>query len=941
MSRPLALLLLALGLVLLAWLAWPTDHAGRDLAGDEARGGSGDGDLLSGEGAPASPRQDPTLAAHGERPAEEPAYVVPDGARPITLRGRVLDARARPVAGAVVTGHGAAGLGSSSRTDAAGAYELPWHSVLRGTTIRVRARSSGGTVGSADVWVWPSVTGPWPVETITLGAALGLTVRVVRGDVPVADAVVRAYVWLSGQEHHDRGLVATVRAGPAGVAQLDGLVADNYLLEASDAQGRRGTASRYLHEAAPAPVTIPLQDDHPVSVRLVDAKDLLPLPGIVVELQSYENFHGTHGFVAYAPPEGVPPTDAEGHVLLRGLGGIDGLLVTARPPGYSVASQQVAVGPTPDEILLRLERLAGMRWSVVPGERPVPPPGSGVKLWPLEPAERARVGSLRAVMEGSMLVCPTRVHGVSAAFAEAPDGSRALVSFDTDEEIAFGPPRTVTVRLATAAGAPIPGFLVTLRTAGTYPYAASTDADGRVRFADLPAATWEVLSVNGALGASPADTRTGDAHVDITFGPEQRIELEVRVAGEARLPPGLTVTTGAYVLARRDDPARGVVELLVCPRPGQAHDAQGAQSLEVAATGLIAGELQILDSADDRVRCRVDLRRTRTLTVRVTGGDATDVRLQRFDLERGRWQMTALDLEPSFGALMAPVDRQVEGVTAGRYRALALSSGAVSSPVDVGEDAAPPPLVFDLSAQGSVLVHVEVPDGFEASDVRVDRRVEGHEDSDWRPDPTTDRMVAVPGDRRVTFQPVGTLLAPHPTRGTVTVVRAGGEVRLELVARPQIAFRLEGVIDEDGIVVWIRPAGGGDVEAHSIETQRDTYRCPLPSGGVEELWVQVQGGVPIHRRGPLAPGAQVDLGVLRPLTGGTVIVLVPAGRSGSGAWAVHQGTPPYELDARIGDDGRAVLTGFGPGRFALFLEGSEEEHRLESDGASTTTLDLR
>jgi RNA polymerase sigma-70 factor (ECF subfamily) len=535
-----------------------------------------------------------------------------------------------------------------------------------------------------------------------------------------------------------------------------------------------------------------------------------------------------------------------------------------------------------------------IRWRVVGGEVPIPPPGSVLAVERDRGAMSLPAGMTGVRVDGDDLVAEGVGRGTVQGYAVAPDGARAkLFAKDGDArgaDTSFLRERSIEVTLVEPNGSPAVGVALQLRNQGNNVIRSGvqTDAGGRAVFAGLSP---DAGLLDVVIGASPymnrwlgtLNTKPGDVHVTWTVPAARDVTLRVSVDGERRIPPKCGVSTSeASVDDRQDDDARGDIRLRLRPdRDGaEIRAAIGAEGRTSAFFTVPAGhDPATVDVAIPRGVTFVGhilppgdlLVRVNPLQPPRTGPSVVFER--RYDRD-GTWNR----------CMFSPPTRAQEGtppgadgmfrfgpLPLGAYRLRDAATGATSAVAELVEDGAESSVcVLDLSRAGLVRGSVEI-DGGDLRDARV--IVEGV------PDPVSGdakrRTVVVsgkgnfeawiPGDRAVRVRAEHPFLRPDPSRGFVDVVRPTDDVVLALVPGPTLAFRLPGTPTPDHgpspHVLFFRgePFGEPATKRDALPVD-DALRVGGFEPGTWTLVIDANASAPKTLRGVVLGEGDTDLG---------------------------------------------------------------------------------
>lgn len=942
-------------------------------------------------------------AADSGTPAEAPAP--PSGAerevaqpraaelRSVQIRGRTVDERRFPIAGAaVVLVSDGATLGGGAATGADGRFELATTladgASLRGVLLRAAAADGRVALETLRDLLGSEID----VGTLVLAAGAVLRVRAVAGEAPVPGA--RIAVELPPYRAATAAVALADAAGTAAFAHLPAGVA--YLV--ASAPGAAGVRQVLLPDEGD--VAVELRPTRVFEVAVVDAADGAPVAGArlcvreLLALPAGDDPKDTMiGEVNLWRPVPLLETasDAAGRARLAGLPagarlGLevshDGYAAIPGPPPHSPVMLKDSAGVVTVE--LRRLQFRTVRFPVAAGEVPAPAAGTVVQL---RGAARSRYGrdagpSAGAMGQGEVVV--EGLDGSGAFLAVAPDGSLARLwvkeGATAGAPTSFMKPRAIDVRVRNADGHPAPGARVSALDQGNNEVGAivATDADGRARIEGLyPQLVSLWVAPPGARGIgserASVDLETGDGALEITLERQATFRMRVRIDGEPRLPADFRVGSGRLSSRVLEEvPERG--ELRVGLDIGSE---QEGEELRVFIRGRdsLAGSalvVPVLGGADPVVEIDLESPGRLWVDVRRPAGTPVELALEQWDGEAGAFARAFI---PGAGQSMSVPNGvgnefRIGGLKAGRYRAVETRSGTVSAAADVVAGAEPAHLVLALQAPQYVRGRVEVPAGTALDAVRV--LVEGGAAPRRSPmawldggappegafvDGSGKFEVPIPGDRPVVvrawhpwLQPAaegGSLATTDGRDGVVLRLAPGQELRLPAPALAAIPH-LEGV----RVAAWRTGSSGGERWLRGV-LENGVIRCGGLEPGQWSLWVDPQ-----RVFAPLALGdVEVPAGVLElPAavfpSGASLRVRILAG-AGAAAPRIYvsaesEGDPRYFRDVNSSGEAEVIVRGLGRDRFRVRAGrigggGRQLEESVECDGVAdvVVTLDLR
>lgn len=608
------------------------------------------------------------------------------------LRGRVVDQRRMPVAGALVTATTDDGRSSRGHSDADGAFVL---------ALALDAGSEGRGEVAATESGRCGIVGFWAAErspqhdagTIVLEPTGGLRVLVRRGGAPEPGAlvVVRRARYFAGVRWQDT-------TDGSGSVTLDGVAPGRICVATMATDGACAVQLADVVAGRSVPVAIDLAERVPVQASVRAAVDDAPIAG--AELLAWLHLPLEGGMVAQVPLHelvALPRTDAAGQAALRGFLRNQSVQVGAKHPDW----QDVPVwAPAPGidlavpapRVELRLEPLAAPAWRLVAGEIAPPAEGTGFTI-----GTRPDHVLARAVLRQGLLRLERVEPFGMAVQAWGPDCCAALRWPRAGErqpvDAPLRRPRRLTVELRDPTGAPIAGVPVRLQTATPTPTAA-TDRAGRVRFEHLEP------GVVVALLASPAaqqefgraDLTRGDGRVTAQLGVARAVRARVLVDGHPGLPGMLQLCSpNGHVDDVVEDPAAGTLTCSYRPHRADAPAelrlyGSWRQSIGVAVLPEGTGPAEVEFRIDGHGAATIDLvppadGRCQLLVERVTGPEPHQF-------------ATWTHLQPGLGNALP----RLTNLRPGTFRLRDGLSGVAGPLVEVTADGADAVLRLDLAA---------------------------------------------------------------------------------------------------------------------------------------------------------------------------------------------------------------------------------------------------
>jgi len=834
--------------------------------------------------------------------------------------------------------------------------------------------------------------------TLVLGPAHPLEVLVRAGEAPVAGARVRVDSGI------DRLACGVARTGDDGTARF--LLPDGIAVACAELPPLAGRASTTLPTGVPASTVIDLAPTYSLDVRVVETESGLPVEGATIQVLEQArpgSFWGRSPYLSQGAPgvrvfdAAVTPTDASGRTRIDGLPRDAMLAVTARKRNYTSTRDRLGLYPavvevrdTDSEVLLELAPMSRrtIRIPVVPGELPVPPDGTPLRIvevpgWcprAIDMPQQARIEENSVVIEGA----PWHDWG---AYAVTPEGAIAHVGAKEGEEVgeetSFRQPRSIEATVRDEGGDPVQGARISAQNQGNNLIASGgeTDENGYAKLDGLYGNLTEV-SVSTPSGLyrqhmATVDLATGNASLEVVLPAVKRIPLQFFIDGTPRLPAEFHVwrqESRARVV--EEDPDAGICEVEMLVAPGERE-----VSLAVRASGFVGSALTVpVDRLGRDEPIRIDLPRAWNVIARIERpeGARIDIHIQEWNEEVLTWVEMA---QPSFAYPNGPDGTfEFRNLRPGRYRLQDQVSFISSQPIVLEEGGGEFQVTLDLGMTRRITGRVEAPPGTDLSLVRV--LVEGddleaaaqaspastEEAPGMRIGARLDRSnrfeVRVPIDRIVTLRPWHPILAPAADGGSVAI-RNGtpGEVVLRLAPGPEIVLalpeefpasveRLPGtpsrglrVLLFEGDDVSLTPAadlvapiGGGEA------------RCGGFLPGRYTIWIDpIQTYAPILLR-DVELGEGVTHLELPPVDRGSSIralIRVPAGQVPPRVWVcgLRESGPVYSRSIVSNGEAEVVVPGFGAGTFKVGVVPQSADHgsqafTLTLDGRNDRTIEL-
>ena len=975
MRRGPALLLLLLAVALGAWLL---------LSG----GGAGPGGALDGSSyldEPARTAPDPLAGGGdgGSHLARETGSggVADDGARaraagaPVTLVGRVVDDRRRPVPGASVEIQWGRLTLSRGETGPDGRYRLTVPALTEAATrVSVTAQRTGYGLALVGAWLAGGFEA-LEVPPLVLLPAHVLRVRVLDEGTGALGASVAAL-------RRDGGMLTPVARGSTdaeGRVAFDGLAAGVYeVYAARPGRGRTRAVARLPLEEG-AETRIELGPERSLDILVVDARTERPVADATVELGDPRTLPAPRG-PGYPPASPVLRTDRRGRVTVRGLGAGETLYVSAEARGYAPApwfrTREQMAPPGQTEVVVRLPGLRTVTFPVTAG---APADGSSLRV---DLSSRGlEVGAaITARMDGSYLLVEGLPDTTVPGFVIAPDGAQAQFLAAAGEAygaaLTFVPARVVRVRLVDPARKPLPGLSILLRPleGGAPIPPAVTDGAGLAVFSGVVGrrigvhrTTPDQPTLGLRLGEIELEDgeRIYEVEVPATLG----FEVAVTVDDEPRLPAeymllvaGRRVSDGDLV----EDPATGTIQVGVSLPPGGgtlevALHAQGYRPATAAVEATAGGgeRIQLALRAGGTLIARVEPPPDARYALRLERRDGTDwVPAQPPTVGPGAPEPTAEDGYHRYA-----------GLEDGAYRVVDARTGFTSAAVDVRAGAAPAEVRVDLGGSLSIEGRVEAPAGTALAQARV--LVDGRDDpaNVWagvRPGADGHfQLRALRGERLTAFVMHPTLAAAERA-GRVTFTAGDAPLVLRLEQGAEAVFRVEGfeATSSPPGAAWYAPL---TVQLHRGDPGRDpvlttqpiadagTFRFGGFAPGTYTLWIGFGAKyAPTVRRGLELGAGRTELGLITPSEGETLIFDLQEADAGfTTLWASATSVEPpaYARHGSGATSGQPLaLAGVGAGRFRVVVRGGtaggvrvlmDEERTFDGRGETRITVGVR
>ncbi|MBI5431819.1 MAG: sigma-70 family RNA polymerase sigma factor [Planctomycetes bacterium] len=753
-------------------------------------------------------------------------------ARPeVVVRGRVVDERRRPAAGATVelTLGDEAPRATISGDDGSFEFALAIRPTS-GARATFWARLGDDRAGARATWIpgrepqgWPGNAPPIPVESevvvapIPLLPATALDVSVLEGGIPAAGAEVVAHL------DPDYPGIARGITNEAGVFRLPAIPAGLVRIEA-----RRGSA--WLQRAAHLPdeprLTLALVPQREVELVVEDESTGAPLAGATIEGTEPTQSSARRALALdyrmrdsqLRRAELTRVTDASGRARLAWPTGSVGFL-RVRCDGYrpfpNDEQGDARLESITDELRIALSPLGGrtVAWPIADGEVAAPAEGERVRLQ-FEPGTRSQSapGPVSGVVRGGEIIVG-RVDGRSSFIARTNEGAAARLSVeeaaDRGEPAVFRRARTLSVRVLDADGEPVANAAVQPRSPGNQALApwTMTDASGLATCSDLfgEQVRVQVVAPGGTdsmRSAGTVDLEHGDASLEVRLAREMHVRVRTRIDGEARLPAEYTFSAGQGSRVLEEFPELGEFVALAAPET-----LGNSPRVMLSAPGFVRATAPFTTGAGAaQSTIEFELERACSLTDRIVTrpGETAAIALEAWDAGAGRWPNPTTPHPELYGANGPGGVYVFDGLVTGGYRVHDRETGLRSAAVVLTEEARSCEVELDLAANDWVRGRVVGPSVAELAFARV--LVEGIDPAprseEWLPaylspdgyELSNDGAFAfrTPHDRTVTLR------AWHPwlksatdaidvrggQRDVVLELEAGDDVRLPV---PQLA----------------------------------------------------------------------------------------------------------------------------------------------------------
>ena len=581
------LVLLGCGLALAALIAFfSSDPLGE--TSPNARADGGDSELRA-EDVIAAPSREPREGSERVSmvdPTPEEASFEPTH----RLVGRVMDDRRVPAPKTIVSFSEPGHRDFEAETAADGSFVLSV--AIEATSARIESSvrafgASGSAFHQLSLIAIDGTVREIDIGTLVLVPSHALRIEVTDEARPVPNATVEISVT------HERLFLLQDTTDANGVLELEDLPTGPLHVSAT-AQGQSARKRVFVPEETE--VTLILEPLKTVEIEIVNQKTGLGIAGAVLTLS--EEYHVparlpsdptrsmSNEYVSSSRlPTGDLLSDAEGIIQVQGLRREGRYRVSIEAPGYVAFPRRgnySAARLRLDDSRVRYEltpyEFRTVTWPVIGGDVPVPSDGAEIQL-------RYRAGSYGrgqepplpqpGRMQGSTLVVEA-VAGNASFIAEAPDGALAKLWAKSDEtlgmETSFRRPRTISVTVRDADGAPVEGARIGANNQGNNPLCepVPTDAEGEAVLEGLYGGLAQVQYIRPGSHSKygrdigTIDLEAGDGKLEFTLEapPETgRARLLVTIDGSAKLPGRYRLSGPRGTEVVEEDPVHGELKI--------------------------------------------------------------------------------------------------------------------------------------------------------------------------------------------------------------------------------------------------------------------------------------------------------------------------------------------------------------------------------------------
>jgi RNA polymerase sigma-70 factor (ECF subfamily) len=1001
-SKIVAAGVLVAGALLWLWQPWRTS----DMASPTAR-------ILSDIGDPISHREPPEKPKHefvaGETTTTETRSAVastpgtPAKEVKLTFRGRVLDSRRFPVAGAAVSVLFPGAARGRAETNERGEFVIElakgpdtrgWRGGVRGIDDHGRAVVRPCDVSSPKERARWSRGGlysePNPNDrdlgTLVLEPSHTVRARVLDKGALVANAEVIAY-WDSR-----RIPVEEARSDSKGLVSFGGIPTGKVMLRARTA-GKEGSASTFASDVDAASVDIDLRETRTVNVRVVDAAtgegvpnaELWVTEDVVVDtsigVDSFTMGMNAHNAKVLDLP--IPQLDAEGRGRIDDVPAAGPLTVNCNAEGYlsdfirGGFREPIRPGVNTVQLKLTKDIPHTVHWPIETGNSGIPPDGSTVYLRRASISSAADNLSLPELgrIERGELVVEALSRGFNEAVAEAPDGSLARIWIPKENDrgpaIRFQTAHKIDVLVHDGSGVPIAGACAQAFDQGNGLLIAPepTGADGHAWLRGVCAQHVSVRVVSpGRWGmgdyAGDVDLEKGDGQVEFTLPCTIELCLRLRDGGRPLLPAQFVVRDADWnCLVQREDPEKGLVFLSIPVAAGSSEI-----TLNLRASGYATTTKRIvLEKGAPPGIVDFDLVPASAIVVQLERppDQKVEIFVDEWDAERSNWKLGAgMFIYPLKSPNGAGGTFRFADCPPGRYRVREKLMDVLSPDVEVAPGSREVQVSFDLGRVRTVSGVVEFPAGIDHWAVRVLTGDVGEEPvnsfrGDRYPGTPVDVNGAftlkIPGNRPVRIRPWHPFLVPVAEAGGVDISDSRDDVRLRLAAGAEIRIPLPASFVDSKpeslrVLQFAHEPSGKPIAWFNAPIIDGVARFSGVAPGKWTLWID-----PEKTNAPLVlRDVEVDEGITRLEQPGFsmgssihVHMLVKEGQSVPRVYAVAASRHGPKYSRSINSDGEDVVTLSGLARgtfdFQVMLKlGAESRlvRTVELDGTTDLDVDL-
>ena len=680
------------------------------------------------------------------------------------------------------------------------------------TVARLEAKGEDGRVAiqwvvlKADpLWGSPDLTNPRDVGTLVLEATHSLAV-VVHG---TTGARGRVTVWIDDEVGGGSFGVPfhRVEARAGEEIRISGLAAGPYrVIAAAEGCGRVAELVKIPRQEA-SPLALELGTERVLDIEVVDENEV-PVAGARIEVRELAQWSAMAFFAAYAPTPTIPPTGTDGRTQVRGLRTGEELYVRAFAESYEAPG----LGPGPGvarskgdatTVQIVMKRLRTLRWPIVAGDSPVPPPDARIELrkWRADMPDLPPHGR----MHGTTL----EVEGIGGpgmtALAIAPDGSLTVLRMpqegDVGPETAFSRPRAIEVAASYPDGSPASGISASAQREDGWAALGGpvvTGPDGVARITGLLPGEAAVGVVGAGRSLGTVDLTAGDVRVEATVARPRDVVIRVTTDGQPGLPEAYRLS-GTDPRTVTEDREQGALRFT-----WQPWDVDAETTFELTSDGYRPARATLSAGDPGPHEIALDLMPAGRLELAVDLPVDKKVRfvLQVWDEATQTWVAADQDSAVFGGAQHLHFDpagrATLTELPTGRYRLVETHARLASTPATVVAGGAPVSIHLDVSNAGWARGMVLGPDGQPVAGARVavvgePEVVKGVGPPEPRGETGEDGkfIVRVPGDRDVVLEASHHLLRPAPDGGRLVLRHPGEGHVLRLAAGPTASVELD------------------------------------------------------------------------------------------------------------------------------------------------------